>query len=96
MQYANEYCCMKFIFIVRTCVYLHFHRRIIEWVITLKKHYRSYEQYCCVLEKNIVMQETVYHNGTKSIVCTNLPHCDKIGGCKNAVLRRLWEAVGMD
>jgi len=65
-------------------------------VIHLKKHFNSYEQYCCVLEKNIIMQETVYHNGTKSIVCTNLPYCEDIGGCKNAVLRRLWEAVGID
>ncbi|MBQ3086240.1 MAG: hypothetical protein IKM24_10200 [Clostridia bacterium] len=61
----------------------------------MKKHFKSYEQYCCVLEKNIVMEETVYHNGTKSVICTTLPYCNKNGGCKNAVLRRLWEAVGV-
>ena len=62
----------------------------------MKKHCKSYEQYCCILEKNIVMEETVYHNGTKSVVCTSLAHCNRCGGCKNAVLRRLWESVGAD
>ncbi|MBQ3518210.1 MAG: hypothetical protein IKJ63_08340 [Clostridia bacterium] len=62
----------------------------------MKKHFNSYEQYCSVLNKNIIMQVTVFHNGTKSTICTNLPNCNKIGGCKNVILKRLWEAVGSD
>ncbi len=49
-----------------------------------------------MLNKNIIMQVTVFHNGTKRTVCTNLPNCNKIGGCKNMILRRLWDAVATD
>lgn len=78
------------------CVYLQLACRIIKRVIKLKKHSKSYEQYCCILEKNIVMEETVYHNGTKSIVCTCLTQCNRDGGCRNVVLRKLWEADAAD
>ena len=46
----------------------------------MKKHSRTYEQYCWVLEKNIVFEETTFHNGTQEIRCTHDKDC---GGCKN-------------
>ncbi|MBQ3537974.1 MAG: hypothetical protein IJA39_05265 [Clostridia bacterium] len=36
------------------------------------------------------MEETVYHNGTRKIICTNLAECESCGGCKNHSLLKLW------
>lgn len=52
----------------------------------MKTLYKSYEQYCCVLERNVVMEETTYHGGDIKIFCTNYPQCFTCGGCKNTIL----------
>lgn len=57
---------------------------------SMEKHSRKYEQFCWVKQKNIVMEETVYHNGERSVVCADLPQCNKCGGCKNDTLKALW------
>lgn len=52
----------------------------------MKKHKLTYEQYCCVLRQNIVLEETVYHNGTHEVSCTHFAECKNDGGCRNAIL----------
>lgn len=54
-------------------------------------HSKTYEQFCWVKQRNIIMEETVFHNGKRKIVCTNLSECDSIGGCRNRSLCRLWK-----
>ena len=54
-------------------------------------HSKTYEQFCWVKQKNIIMEETVYHNGKRKVVCTNLNECDNSGGCRNRSLCRLWK-----
>ena len=56
----------------------------------MKKHSRAYEQFCWVLGKNIVFEETVFHNGTNQIACTHLKECMHNGGCRNEILAALF------
>ena len=56
----------------------------------MKKHSFSYEQFCWVKQKNIVLVETVFHNGTKKVMCTCFAECNGNGGCKNNTLNDLW------
>lgn len=56
----------------------------------MDRHSKTYEQFCWVKQKNIVMEETVYHNGKRRIVCTNLNDCAMCGGCRNSSLCKLW------
>ncbi len=49
----------------------------------MKKHSRAYEQYCWVLQKNIVFEETLFHNGTQEIRCSHFRECREQGGCRN-------------
>ena len=59
------------------------------------KHSFSFEQYCKIVDKNIVLEETTYHNGEKNLKCLNLYKCkEKFGGCKNSyVLERIKRTV---
>ncbi len=57
----------------------------------MDRHSKNYEQFCWVKQRNIIMEETVFHNGKRKIICTCLDECIKNGGCKNAGLCRLWE-----
>lgn len=57
----------------------------------MDQHSTSYEQYCWVKKRNVVLEETVFHNGTKTLRCTSLAECKKDGGCKNSVLEHLWD-----
>lgn len=56
-------------------------------VIIMKKHSNTYEQYCYVLNKNVVMEEIIYHNGKKELKCTNENACNEAGGCKNLIIK---------
>ena len=56
----------------------------------LKQHSVSYEQYCWVKQINVVVEETIFHNGTKKIVCTSFAECGGSGGCKNSTLSEMW------
>ena len=48
----------------------------------MKNHTRAYEQYCWVRGKNVVMEETVFHNGTKAHACKSFAECQRQGGCR--------------
>lgn len=56
----------------------------------MDSHSKTYEQFCWVKGRNIVMEETVFHNGTRKVICTAVRDCEKSGGCKNRSLKRLW------
>ncbi|MCL2514101.1 MAG: hypothetical protein FWF08_09375 [Oscillospiraceae bacterium] len=55
----------------------------------MNKHQSSFEQYCCVMKKNVVMEETVFHNGEKAVKCVYSVICDNNGGCKNKILKKV-------
>ena len=57
----------------------------------MKQHSNAYEQYCWVKQRNVVLEETIYHNGTKKVRCTSFSDCSGTGGCKNSVLNTMWE-----
>lgn len=50
----------------------------------MDSHSKSYEQYCSVIQKNVAMVETTFHDGKKVISCTMYPQCEE---CKNAILK---------
>ncbi len=52
----------------------------------MNRHTRTYEQYCSVVGHNIIIEETMFHNGTKSSKCLNKAACEKNGGCTNKIL----------
>lgn len=54
----------------------------------MKKHSNTYEQYCCVLNKNVIMEEIIYHNGGKALRCTNAAACSATGGCRNRIIKK--------
>ncbi len=58
----------------------------------MKKHSRTYEQYCWVMEKNIVFEETTFHNGTQVVRCSRFGDCTKNGGCKNRSLLPVFDS----
>lgn len=62
----------------------------------MKKHSVTYEQYCCVKKKNIVLEETLFHNGKKQIRCTSLSDCENCGGCTHPYLCLLWQEHSED
>ena len=64
-------------------------------MILLDKHTFTYEQYCSVVGKNIIILETSYYNGKKKLKCLNLHKCKKeIGGCKNKFILQKQEKIG--
>lgn len=50
----------------------------------------TYEQYCTYLDKNVILQEIICHNGERKIICTNTKCMNSEEGCKNK-LRLLTE-----
>ena len=58
----------------------------------MKKHARTYEQYCWVMEKNIVFEETTFHNGTQTVRCSRFGDCSANGGCRNRSLLSVLDA----
>ncbi|MBO5463444.1 MAG: hypothetical protein J6A49_09040 [Clostridia bacterium] len=61
----------------------------------MDKHAFTFEQYCNIVGKNIILEETTYHNGNKKIRCLNLHKCRITnGGCSNPyIIRRIEKAV---
>lgn len=49
----------------------------------LKKHSFTYEQYCTVLKKNIILEEITYHDGNRKTVCLNSHNCSENGECRD-------------
>ncbi len=62
----------------------------------MNSHSKTYEQFCWVKQRNIVMEETVFHNGEREVVCTNLSECNSCGGCRNKSLCKLWSKIKKD
>lgn len=54
----------------------------------MNSHSRAFEQYCCIMKKNVVIEETAYHDGRRKLVCTMRPQCKE---CKNKILRCRFE-----
>ena len=50
----------------------------------MNKHCFTFEQYCNVIGRNIILEETTFHNGAKKIRCLNAHKCETMnGGCLN-------------
>lgn len=49
----------------------------------MKKHSFTYEQYCTVAGKNIILEEVTYHDGKRKIICLNSHNCSENGDCRN-------------
>lgn len=52
--------------------------------MNVNSHSKAIVQYCSVLDKNIVLEETTYYNGKRSLKCLNRSRCRE---CKNKILR---------
>lgn len=61
----------------------------------MNKHSFTFEQYCNVVDKNIILEETTFHNGNKKLRCLNVHKCNStMGGCRNnIILRRMEKSV---
>lgn len=56
----------------------------------MNRHSYTYEQYCPVVGKNIIIQEMTFLSGKKKIRCLHYHkfNCYDEGGCKNKYVRR--------
>lgn len=54
----------------------------------MNSHSRAFEQYCCIMKRNIIIEEITFHDGRRKLVCTMHPQCIK---CKNKILKRHFE-----
>ncbi len=61
----------------------------------MNKHSFTFEQYCNIIGRNIILEETTYHNGARKIRCLNEHKCENMnGGCLNLfVKKRIEKAV---
>ena len=59
----------------------------------MKSHSKSYEQYCCIKKRNVVIEEIAYHDGSRKLRCTLHPECTK---CRNRILRIHFEEEKTD
>lgn len=60
----------------------------------MDRHSFTYEQYCNVVGKNVIIEELTFHNGRKKVRCLHSYRCKDQGGCTNKyVLRRIEKAV---
>lgn len=60
----------------------------------MNRHSFTYEQYCNVVNKNVVIEELRFHSGKRKVRCLHSYRCKHLGGCQNKyVLRRIEKAV---
>ena len=59
----------------------------------MKSHSKAYEQYCCIKKKNVIIEETAYHDGRKKLRCILSPECIK---CKNIILKKQFDEKKTD
>ena len=62
----------------------------------MNRHSYTYEQYCNVVERNVIIQEQTFLSGKKKIRCLHFHKykCDEAGGCRNKyVKRRIEKAI---
>lgn len=55
----------------------------------MNKQSFTYEQYCNIVGKNIIIHEQNLDDGRKKVRCLHYHkyHCDKSGGCKNKYIK---------
>ncbi|MBQ6164125.1 MAG: hypothetical protein IJK23_06600 [Clostridia bacterium] len=53
----------------------------------MKSHTVTYEQFCSVMGRNVIFEETHYLNGKKTVHCANNVLCAMNGGCRNEILQ---------
>lgn len=55
----------------------------------MNKHCFTFEQYCNIIGRNIILEETTFHNGSKKIRCLNAHKCETMnGGCLNTIIKK--------
>lgn len=56
----------------------------------MNRHSYTYEQYCNVVGKNIIIQEQTFLSGKKKIRCLHFHKykCNEAGGCQNKYVKR--------
>ncbi len=60
----------------------------------MNKHSYTFEQYCNIIGRNIILEETAYHNGERKIRCLNAHKCKTMnGGCLNSFVKKRIEAT---
>ncbi len=60
----------------------------------MSRHSFTYEQYCNIIGKNVVIEELSFLNGKKKIRCLHSYKCTQRGGCTNPyVLRKIQNAL---
>ena len=59
----------------------------------MNSHSRAFEQYCFVMKRNIIIEETAFHDGSKKLRCTMHPHCIR---CRNIILKYKFENENSD
>lgn len=59
----------------------------------MNSHSFTFEQYCSIVGKNIILEETAYHNGKKSLKCLYCHKCSENGGCRNRFVKQRIENV---
>ncbi len=60
----------------------------------MNRHSFTYEQFCNVVGKNVVIEELRFQSGKRKVRCLHSYRCKDLGGCSNKyVLKRIAKAV---
>ncbi len=51
----------------------------------MMSHCKAIEQFCSVMQKNIILEETAFYDGSKECECVMFPQCRY---CKNSILKK--------
>ena len=63
--------------------------------VLMNRHSFTYQQYCPVVDKIVIIEELTFLSGRKKIRCLyyHKCNCKEMGGCKNKYVKRRIEAV---
>ena len=63
--------------------------------VLMNRHSFTYQQYCPVIDKNVIIEELTFLSGRKKIRCLyyHKCNCKEMGGCRNKYVKRKIEAV---
>ncbi len=59
----------------------------------MNSHSFTFEQYCSIVGKNIILEETAFHDGKKQLRCLHCYKCSENGGCRNRFIKHRIENV---
>lgn len=51
----------------------------------MMSHCKAIEQFCSVLQKNIIIEETAFYDGSKKCRCVMYPQCRR---CSNSIIKK--------